>query len=186
VNIPSTVGLSFPNDPIVFFVQPQQNQVVDQFAQANSRFSLRGVALDRNPVTDPGTQSAGAEHTGVDRVQIYLDGPRGTGTLLGNAGLAGGIGVNNKTGTPSKAPGACCFNTGGAAENTADFSLLGLGFGRQFELASFSLGWNPTTIPEGKHTVFAYARSSITGKESVASVDFILQRIHCSSIGGTC
>jgi hypothetical protein len=65
VTIPSTVGLQFPNDPVVFFVQPQQNQNVDQFAQSNSKFSLRGVALDRNPVTDPATQSAGAEGTGV-------------------------------------------------------------------------------------------------------------------------
>jgi hypothetical protein len=186
VSIPSTAGLQFPNDPIIFFAQPQENQIVDQFAQSNSRFSLRGVALDRNPVTDPGSQAAGAEGIGVDRVQIYLDGPRGTGQLVGNAGLAGGLGVNNRTGPTSKSIGACCSGTGGTVLNTADFSLLGLGFGQQFALASFSIGWNPTTAAEGKHSVFAYARSSITGKESVASVDFTLQRIHCNPLGAPC
>ena len=184
VNIPSTVGLQFPNDPIVFFVQPQQNQVVDQFAQSNSRFSLRGVALDRNPVTDPSTQAPGVENSGIDRVQIYMDGPRGEGRLLGNAGLGASVLVNNLTGPANKREeGAGPQNTGGTSNNLA---FIGEGFGQNFSLAGFSLGWNPTTVPSGRHTLFAYARSSITGKENVASVTFELQRIHCNPNGAAC
>jgi hypothetical protein len=183
INVPTTVGLQFPTDPIVFFVQPQQNQVVDQFAQANSRFSMRGVALDRNPVTDPSTQSPGVENAGIDRVQIYLDGPRGQGTFLGNAGLGAELLVNNLTGPPNKTPGAGPQNTGGTSNN---LGFIAEGFGQQFSLGAFSLGTNPTTFSTGRHTVFAYARSSITGKENVASVTFELQRIHCNPNGAAC
>jgi hypothetical protein len=196
VNIPSASDLQFPNDPVVFFVQPQEGQVVDQFAQSNSRFSLRGVALDRNDVVDtkgnvivnqatnqPGT--LGAENIGIDRVQVYLDGPRGTGSLVGNASLAGGIGVNNRTSpSSSKAPGQCCAGTGGSITDAPDFSYLGLGFGQRFALASFSQGWNPTTVAEGKHSAWAYARSSVTGKENVATVSFEVRKIRCNATGG--
>jgi hypothetical protein len=183
INVPSTVGLQFPNDPVVFFVQPQQFQNVDQFAQNNSRFSLRGVALDRNPVTDPGTQSPGVESSGVDRVQIYLDGPRGQGTFLGNAGLGAELLVNNLTGPPAKTSGAGPQNTGGTSNS---LGFIAEGFGQQFSLSAFSLGWNPTTVATGTHTAYAYARSSITGKENVASVTFTLQRQRCNANGAPC
>jgi hypothetical protein len=184
VNIPSTVGLQFPNDPVVYFVQPQQNVVVDQFAQPRSRYSLRGVALDRNQVTDPNTQTPGVENSGVDRVQIYLDGPRGQGQFLGNAGLGAELLVNNLTGPAnSREEGAGPQNTGGTSNN---LSFIASGFGEQFRLAAFSLGWNPTTVAGGRHTVWAYARSSITGKENSTSVTFDLQRIHCNPAGQPC
>lgn len=184
VTIPSTNGLQFPNDPVLFIVQPQQNQVIDQFAQARSKFSIRGVALDRNPMTDPTTQTAGVENSGIDRVQVYMDGPRGQGTFMGNAGLGGSLLVNNQTGPPnSKEEGAGPQNTGGTSNN---LGFIAEGFGQKFALSSWSLGWNPTTTSQGHHTVWVYARSSITGKESVASSTFDLEKFRCNPAGAPC
>jgi hypothetical protein len=196
VAIPSTTGLQFPNDPIVNIAAPQQGQVIDQFAQKNNKFTLKGLALDRNPVTDPNTQTAGANHTGISLVQVYLDGPRGEGEFLGNASVGGGLGVNNDTGVPSSKgtdarpkpgpPGAGPNGTGSFAPNTSGFSLAGLGFGEQFALAGWSLAINPPSMTEGQHSVWVYARSSITGKENSTSVTFTIQRIRCNSNGAPC
>jgi hypothetical protein len=186
VTIPASSQLQFPNDPIVFFVQPINEQNISQFAQSNSRLSLRGVALDRNvlSVTDPNV-SKGAEGTGIDRVQLFLDGPRCAGAIqgaappsascgmfLGTASLGSTVGVNNVTSPPSRQEGQCCNTTGGTVGN---FSFIGAGFGEQFALAGFSLGWNPTTVASGRHSAWAYARSSVTGKENVAVVNFLLE-----------
>jgi hypothetical protein len=184
VNIPSASALQFPNDPILFVANPQQGQVVDQFGQSNAKFSLRGVALDRNPVTDPNTQSSGVENSGIDRVQLYLDGPRGVGQFLGNAGLGFRLYVNNQITPPNRREtGYGPQNTGGTAGN---MSYIAAGFGQQYALSGWTFGWNPTATPTGNHTVFVYARSSITGKESSTSVTFDLEKIHCNPTGAPC
>jgi hypothetical protein len=210
VTIPTTVGLQFPNDPVVFFVQPQAEEPISQFGQSNSKFSLRVIALDRNvlnvktedgTVTDP-TAAAGTEGVGVDRVQVYLDGPRCSGALplapplapncgmfLGQSSGGATLLVNNLTGPPNKREeGAGPQVAGGTSGN---LSFIANGFGPQFALAGFSISTNPTTLPTGRHTLWAYARSTVqcsggpagssACRENIAMTTWILEDLRSNT-----
>src|SRR5439155_20375962 len=67
---------------------PQEGMTITQL-QKNSTFTFNGLALDRNPITDPATQLAGpgcpgcglfktqARGAGIASVALYLDSPKG-------------------------------------------------------------------------------------------------------------
>jgi hypothetical protein len=166
VSVTPTAGatLPFPTDPIITLIRPLDNESITQ-KQVTSFYTIRGMALDRNPITDPGNQSTGAGgcNCGISSVTVYLDAPRGMpGSInLGNGNVGALYGVNNTT-RPTRVP-------------ISGFSPVARQYGTAFDFAQWNLPMNWSTIPQGFHTIFAYARSSITGKESgPAQVSFFL------------
>jgi hypothetical protein len=165
VNPTSGTALAFPTDPIIALIRPQDNEILSQ-KQITSYYSIRGIALDRNPITDPGNQSTGAGgcNCGISSVTVYLDAPPGQpGSInLGNGNLGALYGVNNVTKLP-RVP-------------TSSFSPVARQYGTAFDLAQWFLPMNWQTVPQGFHTIYAYARSSITGKVTgPARVSFFLK-----------
>jgi hypothetical protein len=165
VNAPSAAALAFPTDPIVSIIRPQENAVVTS-RLPNQVWTVRGIALDRNPLTDPGNQTLGACQCGISSVTIYLDAPRGkadpNNVFAGNLGAL--YGVNNST-KPVSAP-------------VSAFSPVARQYGKAFDFAQWNTFINPATIGEGYHTLYVYARSSITGRETgPATVSFFVKQI---------
>jgi len=165
VNPTSSTALAFPTDPIIALIRPQDNEIISQ-KQVTSYYSIRGMALDRNPITDPGNQSTGAAgcNCGISGVTVYLDAPRGQpGSInLGNANMGALYGVNNTTKLP-RIP-------------VSSFSPPARQYGTAFDLAQWYVPMNWSIYPQGLHTIYAYARSSITGKETgPAQVTFFLK-----------
>jgi hypothetical protein len=77
--------------------------------------------------------------SGIDRVEVYMDGERDSGgTLVGDATL-------------------------GFSDQTAATK-----YGSQFQSAGWQLTFNPTNYDKGVHQIFAYARSAVSGKENLA------------------
>ncbi|MBV9358598.1 MAG: hypothetical protein JO023_24065 [Chloroflexi bacterium] len=164
--------LQYPNDPQVVITRPQVGDNVSQsqkLKQNDNRLKILGWALDRNPVIDPNSQNLGPANSGVCRVQLYLDGPRGTGTLLApSANLSQEILAANAqpNGTPVQQ---------GSGRHSVAYPPGE--FGAQYNLAGWRWDVNPTTLSLGPHTVYAYARGCITGRESMTSTSFTVTDI---------
>jgi hypothetical protein len=125
---------------------------------------ILGWAIDRNPVTNPATQNLGPANSGVCRVQLYLDGPRGSGTLITpSANLTQEVLTANQqpNGTPVQQ---------GTGRNSVAYPPGG--YGSQYNLASWRWDINPATLALGPHTIYAYARGCNTGRESMTSSSF--------------
>jgi hypothetical protein len=83
----------------------------------------------------------GSQSTGIDRVSVYVDKERDNGgTFLGDADLA-----------------------------FSDQAALST-YGSQFANSGWRLTFKPTTLHSGSHTLFVYAHSLVTGKESLELV----------------
>ena len=95
VTIQAAPTLAYSDDPVLNVQTPQPNEVL---AVAKDDYLLSGFAVDRNA-----PPLAGVGGSGVRAVQVYLDGPRGGGTFLGQADLGhksrGATGYGDRFGT---------------------------------------------------------------------------------------
>jgi hypothetical protein len=116
--------------PVNSLVAPAASEKVSRKLDT---FTIRGFAYD--PAATTGT--------GIDRVQVYMDEPRGQGGMfVGDAQFGGS--------TPSA-----------AAQ-----------FGPRFGEAGYRIDIDPENFTAGNHHVFTYARSSVSGQETQAVVSF--------------
>jgi hypothetical protein len=178
VNLTTAPVLAFPSDPIVTIVKPQDGTAITQ-RQKNSKFTFVGFALDRNPVADtntltgPGcsgctlfnTQARGA---GISNIVANIDTPtaqKGDNSVFGNFGTA---------------CGSSCLYTQALVSNLGSLNVPGKPqasivtrqYGSQYDFSGWSLSINPALLSPGPHTLYVTATSSITGKQSTASVAF--------------
>jgi hypothetical protein len=131
VNVAATLELPYPDDPLSVVIAPSR----DASASTTGDYQIKGYSLDRN--ADP------SQGTGVDRVQIYMDGPRGSAEalLLGEATLGQWLGS-------------------------------GADYGSQFARAGWDLIITPTQYASTSHTLYVYVRSSVSGKETLTTIPF--------------
>jgi hypothetical protein len=116
--------------PINTLVAPAASEKV---SRNQDTYTIRGFAYDPTATTG----------TGIDRVQIYMDEPRGQGGMfVGDAQFGGS--------TPSAAAR----------------------YGPHFAEAGYRIDIDPENFTAGNHHIFTYARSSVTGLESEAVVSF--------------
>jgi hypothetical protein len=130
--VPVTVGASTPTaaGPVNVLVAPAASEKVSRKLDT---YQIRGYAYD----------STAGTGTGVDRVQVYMDEPRGQGGMfVGDAQFGGS--------TPSA-----------AAQ-----------FGPRFAEAGYRIDIDPENFTAGNHHLFTYARSSVTGVETQAVASF--------------
>jgi hypothetical protein len=107
----------------------------ERVSRTLDHYTIRGYALDPSATTG----------TGIDRVQVYMDEPRGQGgTLVGEATFGG--------------------STPGAAAQ----------YGPHFAEAGYHVDIRPVDFTAGSHHVYAYARSSVSGQEALAIASFSL------------
>lgn len=139
VGVPSTTAIQPQpapgGSPVNVIVEPRAAQNLGTAVD----FELRGYALD--PAAAP---NQGSQGTGIDQVQVYLNGPRGdpASTFLGNAWLA----FSDATATAR--------------------------YGPQFTASGWRLTLKTTSLHANAYTVYAYAHSAVTGLESVSRVGF--------------
>jgi hypothetical protein len=157
--------LPFPNDPVLVWLHPENGVTITR-QQFLNRYVLTGYALDRNPITDPANQTLGPAQAGISSVNIYLDGLPGdpNSVPLGTAFEGIEVGVNN----PPPHPGPLA--------TYPSFPTITRQYGPQFEFAGWVLSWNTTQVePDRFHTLYAVARSSITGRTSTASTQLFVK-----------
>lgn len=89
-----TVGSNgqFPNDPVVYILYPGYEDPVQRSGGENA---IKGYAADRNATSG----------TGIAKVEVYLDGPKGQGEFLGNADLGKEHGSGEQFGAQFKMSG---------------------------------------------------------------------------------
>jgi hypothetical protein len=75
--------------------------------------------------------------TGVDKIHVYLDGPAGSGQLLG---------------------------AGSYGQERSDIARI---YGERFRFSGFSYYWNTTNVSVGPHTLYIYSNSTVTGWSSM-------------------
>jgi hypothetical protein len=180
VNITTTPTLAFPNDPIVLIAKPSDGMNITQ-KQKNSKFSFSGIALDRNPITDPATQLTGPGCSGCAGATGNLGGARGAGI----ANIVAYIDTPPVKGDPSTfgsfgAPCTGCLYSTILVSNTGSLnaagkpqgSIISRQYGSQYDFSGWSISINPATLSPGPHTLYVTATSSITGKQSQAKVGF--------------
>lgn len=116
--------------PINSLVAPAASEKV---SRNQDTYTIRGFAYDPTATTG----------TGIDRVQIYMDEPRGQGGMfVGDAQFGGS--------TPAAAAR----------------------YGPHFAEAGYRIDIDPENFTAGNHHIFTYARSSVTGLETEAVVSF--------------
>jgi hypothetical protein len=121
--------------PIIMVEVPTASQDIKQ----QFLFEVIGLAVD----TSAGP-AQGAQGSGIDRVELYLDGARGE---------AGSISIGQATLGYSDQMAASTY-------------------GPQFAYSGWRLAFNPTNFHAGVHTIWAYARSAVTGQEALQTVGF--------------
>ncbi len=105
-------------------------------------YTFTGWALDRNVASAEGGPR-GAEGSGIDRVQLYLGAPRGA-----KEAVFLGEADLGKTNDNAKQ------------------------FGSQFDKAGWELSFHPASFRTGNNTLYVYARSAVTGKETLETLSF--------------
>jgi len=103
-------------------------------------FTMHGSAYDRNAAADQGS--------GVDRIQVYLDGDRSSGIFIGEA----------TTGQMDSA----------AARAGAQFANSG------WQLTFQPNSWMSSVSDNQISQVTVYARSSVTGKETSTRTSIVI------------
>jgi hypothetical protein len=132
----NVTSLQFAGDPVIDVQTPTPLATL----HSASPFLVHGSAYDRNATSDQGT--------GVDRIQIYLDGDRSTGIFIGEASL----------GKPDSA----------AARAGGQFASSG------WELTFQPSSWMPNISDNQISQLTIYARSSVTGKESSTRASILI------------
>jgi len=182
VNLSVPATLAFPNDPIVGITKPQEGTAITQ-RQRNAKFTFSGFALDRNPITNPATQTSGpgcsgcngatgglgtqARGAGISNIIANIDTPtaaRGDNSVFGNFGTAC---ASCLYGIPLVS-NAGFVNT----PRRPDPSIITRSYGSQFDFSGWAISINPQLLSPGWHTLYVTATSSITGKQSTASSMF--------------
>jgi len=193
VNLATGGPLAFPTDPMVVIARPQDGTAITQL-QRNNKFTFSGIALDRNPITDPKIQLTGpgcnacagatgsigtsARGSGISSVTAYLDKPpvKGDNTSFGGFGIGAGAGAGLYANILVSSLGA--LNRPGVPNG----SIITRQYGSQFDYSGWTIAINPATLTPGSHTLYVTATSSVTGyldqtnkfvgKTSTASVTF--------------
>jgi len=184
--VPAVGQLPFPGDPIVVWTRPCCGETIttQQFG-STAEYVISGYALDRNPQTDPnGPQKtnspfSGPGNVGIASVTIYMDKLPGDPGFNPNVNQLGGqsggpaspailsVLPNDVLAGPNAPP---CQFKGSAKFCQAGMSLTN-SYGPQYAFAGWVSWWNQRTVqPDMFHSLYAVARSSITGKTSTASV----------------
>lgn len=129
----TVVQKPFADDPLIRVMGPTDGQTTEGVNK-----EIKGWAVDRNAPSG----------TGVDQVEVYLDGERGTSAAvkLGAATYGG--------------------NNGDPAQELGD---------TRFTNSGFTLTWNPSQFRPGPHTVLVYARSTYTDSWTVKRVPITIQ-----------
>jgi Bacterial Ig domain len=118
--------------PVIAIEIPGSGQTFTQ----RTGVQMVGYALDPNAGPNQGVAGSG-----IDRVDVYMDGERDSGgTFVGDAEL-------------------------GFSDQTAARK-----YGSQFQSAGWQLTFNPTNFTKGVHQIFAYGRSAASGKENLALI----------------
>jgi hypothetical protein len=132
----STIGPQFAAGPVVDVEVPTALATV----HSASPFTMHGFAYDPSASPDQGT--------GVDRVQVYLDGDRSSGTFIGEASLG-------KLDPAAAAAGGQFANAG-------------------WQLTFQPNSWLPNLSDNQISKLTVYARSSVTGKETSTPASILI------------
>jgi hypothetical protein len=191
-------ALAYPNDPIVVWTKPCCGEEITQLQfGATAEYVLGGYALDRNPQTDPNGPPktdtpfmVGAGNVGIASVTLYMDKMPGDPGYDPNVNLLGGqsggpaspailpVLPNDVVAGPNAPP---CQFKGSLKTCQAAYSLTN-GFGPDYSFAGWVSYWDQRTVqPDMFHTLYAQAKSSITGKTSTASVQVYVKSYPSSS-----
>lgn len=129
----TVVTRPFADDPLIRMMSPTEGSVME-----GSGREIKGWAVDRNALSG----------TGVDRVEVYLDGERTVaGTVkLGEATYGG--------------------DYGSPAQELND---------SRYKNSGFLLIWNPNQFRAGQHTLYVYARSTHTEQWYLTKVPITVQ-----------
>jgi len=177
VSFAAASTLPYPNDPVIVISRPQDGMNITQ-KQVTNKFSFNGYALDRNPITNPATQTlgpgcpgctlfnTGARGAGVGSVTLYMDSPKGD-PIFPNFGAACSTAC---LGTQVLVANKGSLNVPGKPQA----SIQSGSYGSQYNYSGWSVPINPTLLAPGPHTLYVTATSSITGQQSTASVNFMV------------
>lgn len=160
----TTVDVTLPaaaSEPINVFLRPLDGSLITQ-KQKFDKFTFFGYAVDLTPITDPGNQGLSSCECGIGSVAMYMDSIDAQHSL-GNAAQNGLIAFANK-GRPTYMP-------------VANFSPVTRQYGRQYDKAGWAFSINPRLVSADWHTFYAVARSSITGKTSMAQVRMYIEKV---------
>jgi len=118
-----------------------------------------------------GTQDRGQ---GINNILAWIDQKPAASdnTVFGNFGLVPCVGCTQ--GVVILVSGKGVLNTAGKPQA----SIIAHQYGSQFDFAGWSISMNPALLSPGPHTLFVTATSSVTGKQSMASVDFNIIAFH--------
>ncbi len=132
-----TVGAGGGTTTATGVVNAITNVKFNDVIYTDQTYPLMGYALD--------TSATVAQAPGIDRVEVWVDGPRNSGRFLGNADL----------------------------RYWSEEAIAA--YGSQFGAAGWRLTFSPTILNEGGHTFYVYARSSLTGQEKTVQQFFRIQ-----------
>ena len=182
VRVQAQQTLLFPSDPVVFIAKPIDGTAITQ-RQLNNKFTFAGVAFDRNPITDPNSQSLGpgcpacsgaggniatsARGAGVASITAYIDAAPAKGD---NSAFV-------YFGAPCT---TACLNSTATVNNAGAFnrfpkpqaSIITRQWGSQYDYSGWGITIDPALLTPGFHTLYVTAKSSITGNTSTAQVAF--------------
>jgi hypothetical protein len=169
VNQAAAASLQFPNDPVVDISLPCCGNTITT-KQFLDRLVIAGYALDRNPITDPGNQSAlfgpgaGSGEAGIRSVNVYLDAIPGMPGYNPSTNFIAGAGLGIEDLVNNHGPAA------GPIHLAAGFPDITRVYGPQYEWAGWVTTWDTRTAqPDSWHTIYAVARSSIQCTGSAVS-----------------
>lgn len=135
INVAPAAAPQYPNDPLLVIETPNDGQYI----VTGQNYVISGYALDRN--AGPG------QGTGVDRVEVYIYGEKGTqnGIDLGDAQL------------------------GQADANAGNF------YTGQFGNAGWQITLTTSNYHAGGTPLYVYAHSSVTGKTTLKTITLNIQ-----------
>jgi hypothetical protein len=183
-----TVALQYPADPVVTILHPTDGEIItDRQFGATAEAVISGFALDRNPQTNPnGTPKTnspfgGPGNVGIQSVTLYIDKLPGDPGYNADVNMLGGQSGGPASpsiltlGNPDSPVANTYFSNSGCRYFgfpsrfcTSEFSVT-KSFGPDYTFAGWVSFWNQRTVQtEMWHTIYAVARSSITGKSSTA------------------
>jgi len=182
VNLTVAAALSFPSDPVIGITKPQDGTAITQ-RQRFSKFTFTGFALDRNPITNPASQTLGpgcsgcagatgaigtqARGAGIQGIIANIDSPSATPGDNSPLGLFGTLCTSCIYGVPLVS-NAGFINVPGRQQG----SIVTRNYGSQYDFSGWSVSLNPQLLSPGWHTLYVTAVSSITGKRNTASATF--------------
>jgi len=188
VNVQVATALTYPNDPIVTITKPKDGTAITQ-RQRFSKFTFSGFALDRNPITNPASQTlgpgcsacagatgggGGLRGAGVQGIIANIDSPIASPGDNSPLGLFGTLCTSCLYGIPLVS-NAGFVNTAGRGAP----SIVTRNYGPQYDFSGWSISLNPELLSPGWHTLYVTAVSSITGKRSTTSSTFnVLDKTH--------